>query len=310
MYIKMRDRFPKVSVLIPAFNRPHYLRIALNSVIAQTYPNIEIIIGDDSTDNGVEDLVRPYLEVYDHIKYVRNEEASRSSFGLANMLHLFEMATGEFINFLNDDDFFHPEKIEKMVDSFFRYPNVKLVTSYRQTVDEAGNAFPTVAGLFSQDTLISGKELGRLILQNATNYIGEPTTALVRKSDLTEGWAKYGGIQYLLFNDVATWMILLSRGDAVYIAEPLSYFRIHPGQNQVTLTGLALTGVAEWASFVVTSFESGFTETIKEYQNDLRQWNKIWSNDIPKIIANEEIPFISKDMRNKFMKAVEDLSKI
>lgn len=53
---------PLVSILIPTYNRPHYFKIALESALAQTYSNIEIIVGDDSTNNETEKLIyRDYL---------------------------------------------------------------------------------------------------------------------------------------------------------------------------------------------------------------------------------------------------------
>ena len=53
---------PLVSILIPTYNRPHYFKIALESALAQTYSNIEIIVGDDSTNNETEKLIyRHYL---------------------------------------------------------------------------------------------------------------------------------------------------------------------------------------------------------------------------------------------------------
>ena len=65
--------YPLVSILIPTYNRPHYFQLALKSALAQTYPNIEIIIGDDSTDNLTEELVRQsYLPMYKNIIYIRN----------------------------------------------------------------------------------------------------------------------------------------------------------------------------------------------------------------------------------------------
>ncbi len=62
---------PLVSILIPTYNRPHYFKIALESALAQTYSNIEIIVGDDSTNNETEKLIyRDYLHKHKHITYI------------------------------------------------------------------------------------------------------------------------------------------------------------------------------------------------------------------------------------------------
>jgi len=68
-----KKNLPLVSILIPTFNRPHYFKIALESALAQTYSNIEIIVGDDSTTNETEKLIyRHYLHKHKHITYIRN----------------------------------------------------------------------------------------------------------------------------------------------------------------------------------------------------------------------------------------------
>ncbi len=62
-------------MLIPTYNRPEYFKEALESVINQTYRNIEIIIGDDSTNDETENLIKEnYLNNYDNIKYYHNRK--------------------------------------------------------------------------------------------------------------------------------------------------------------------------------------------------------------------------------------------
>ncbi|WP_176786476.1 glycosyltransferase family 2 protein [Thermoactinomyces sp. DSM 45892] len=221
---------PKVSILIPTYNRPEYLKLALHSALSQTYPNIEIIIGDDSTNDETENMLRPYLKQYDHIKYFRRT----AGVPYDNMAECFQLASGEFINFLMDDDIFHTEKITKMMDYFLKYPNVSLVTSYRELIDANGNALPTEGfsrQLFSHDTIANGKDFGAFFMKHRVNFIGEPTTALFRKSALSQGWANYQGIRYFALVDISSWLTLLSNGDFIYIAEPLSFFRRHADQG-------------------------------------------------------------------------------
>ena len=131
---------PLVSILIPAYNRPHTLKIAIESVLNQTYPNIEIIICDDSTDDRVKEMLVPYLESYSFIKYYKNEK----NLLVKNWHKCFNLASGEYINYLMDDDVFHEEKIEKMIYFFNEFDNITLVTSYRQTINESGEFLPPI----------------------------------------------------------------------------------------------------------------------------------------------------------------------
>ncbi|UUZ86358.1 glycosyltransferase [Paenibacillus sp. P26] len=128
---------PLVSVVIPAYNRPNTLQIAVDSVLEQTYPNIEIIICDDSTNHGVQEMLEPYLRSYPQIQYFKNEK----NLFLGNWHKCFDLAKGEYINYLMDDDVFHKDKIKKMIYFYEQFDNITLVTSYRQTINEAGNGY-------------------------------------------------------------------------------------------------------------------------------------------------------------------------
>ena len=80
----------------------------------QTYENIEIIISDDSTNNEVNAMIQPYLREYKCITYVKNETPLVAE----NFNKCVELANGDYINFLLDDDLFHHEKIERMMKYF------------------------------------------------------------------------------------------------------------------------------------------------------------------------------------------------
>ncbi|MFD0675766.1 MULTISPECIES: glycosyltransferase family 2 protein [unclassified Paenibacillus] len=248
---------PLVSVVIPAYNRPNTLQIAIDSVLEQTYPNIEIIICDDSTDDRVHEMIIPYLESFPQIQYHKNE---RNLF-LENWHKCFDLAAGEYINYLMDDDVFHKEKIAKMIYFFNEFENITLVTSYRQTIDESGQFLPPIyatAKLYDETRIMDGKLLGDVALTRCLNVIGEPTTVLFRKKDLTELYGVYKGKQYSLINDMAAWLLLLSKGKAVYIPEALSYFRRHPNQNNNTL---GLKAYSEWLDIIIASRDGGFLDT-------------------------------------------------
>lgn len=84
--VKMRNRIerieevveqlPLVSVLIPTYNRPRYFEKALCSVLEQTYPNIEIIVGDDSTNDETEKVLQKYLCDHLNIIYIKTDQLS------------------------------------------------------------------------------------------------------------------------------------------------------------------------------------------------------------------------------------------
>ncbi|PHG57694.1 glycosyltransferase family 2 protein [Bacillus toyonensis] len=224
----LKNQMPLVSVLIPTYNRPTYFEIALESAINQTYKNIEIIIADDSTNNETYDCIQPYLKKYNNIFYYKNSTVIG---GPHNFINAYEKSNGEYVNFLMDDDMFHPNKIEKMLSYFLEdYTHkITLVTSYRSYIDENGDSIPDTIHnqrRFQQTTVVDGKEAGDSIIAEF-NWIGEPTTPLFRKVDLTESFGIFSDRLYRSGVDIAAWLNLLSKGNLLYIPEPLSQLRLH-----------------------------------------------------------------------------------
>ncbi|GAA3406324.1 glycosyltransferase family 2 protein [Paenibacillus hodogayensis] len=225
---------PLVSILIPTYNRPDYFEEALKSALNQTYDNIEIIVCDNSDNDLTGQVVQKYLSAHNgsKIRYVKNA----TNIGpIANQQQCLNLATGEYINYLMDDDMFHPEKVEKMVPYFVKNSDVTLVTSVRRVIDKDGKRLYvpplwTFRKLFEQDTVIDGKRLNQIMLRDKTNYIGEPTTAMFRRKALDEPFGVLLGQQVYFAVDLAAWAKLLHVGKGVYLTKPLSYLRYHDKQ--------------------------------------------------------------------------------
>lgn len=102
----------KVSIVIPTFKRPEMLERALKSIFSQTYSNIEVIIVDDNgTNRDYDSFYKEIISKY-NIKYVRNEKNMGAALSRNRGI---EVATGRYISFLDDDDTYCVEKIEKQV---------------------------------------------------------------------------------------------------------------------------------------------------------------------------------------------------
>ncbi|OJE49080.1 glycosyl transferase family 2 [Bacillus proteolyticus] len=303
---------PLVSILIPTFNRPHYFKIALESALAQTYSNIEIIVGDDSTNDATEILMkRHYLPNYKNITYIRNS-ATLGQFN--NSLMLLEQSNGEYINFLMDDDIFYSNKIEKMMFYFQQDldRNLALITSYRTWINDNGEIIeqhPSMKRLSDEDTLLNGTDFGNRMLIKGQNIIGEPTIVLFRKHLLTEPFGTLNGRKYGCSVDMASWISLLSKGDAMYITEPLSSFRLHTGQQ---VHHKFLEGCEDFSQLVVSSKKYGFLQDTKYYRKGLVRaygWYKnavkfynLFPNLIPDINTHARLSYclniITKELRS------------
>lgn len=110
---------PRVSVLIPCYNAGRFLKAALESILAQTYTDYEIILVDD----GSEDNTAAVAAQYPQIRYIRHEHKGVSAARNAAVA----LAKGEFITFLDADDMWMPQKLEKQVAYMTQHPECELV---------------------------------------------------------------------------------------------------------------------------------------------------------------------------------------
>ena len=118
----------KASVVIANFNNANYINDCIKSLNSQTHKNIEIIFFDDnSKDNSIE-----IIEKFENIKVIKNN--IQTNFGSLNQINAFrkaiEISTGELIFFLDSDDFFHKNKIEKITNFFLNDKNKMIIFDY------------------------------------------------------------------------------------------------------------------------------------------------------------------------------------
>lgn len=126
--------YPKVSIVIPVYNGSDYLGEAIDSALAQTYANIEIIVVNDGSNDGgkTDEIARSYG---DRIRYFSKENG-----GVSTALNVgLKKMTGEFFSWLSHDDIYFPDKIERQIDYLRLHPDAKLVTGNFVFIDNKGN---------------------------------------------------------------------------------------------------------------------------------------------------------------------------
>ena len=100
-----------ISVIIPVYNVRHYLEACINSVLCQTYKRLEIILVDDGSTDGSQDICDNYASTYDMIEVIHQKNGGQSrarNAGLAS-------ANGEYISFIDSDDILHEQYYEIML---------------------------------------------------------------------------------------------------------------------------------------------------------------------------------------------------
>ncbi len=171
-----------VSVVIPTHNRAHIVGRAIESALAQTYSDVQVIVADD----GSSDNTRAVAEAYGRrVTYVRQPNAGVSAARNFGMRH----ARGEFIAFLDSDDGWRPWKIEAQLAALARHPEAGLVWTDMAAVDDAERVIESrhLRVMYSayekvniEETLPQVDTLGAL----TRNVPPELTTAAVREGDL------------------------------------------------------------------------------------------------------------------------------
>ncbi|MEZ0323913.1 MAG: glycosyltransferase family A protein [Hydrogenothermaceae bacterium] len=117
----------KISVLIPTYNRPDFLKEALESVVKQTLLPYELIVADDNMDENISKINRAVIEEfskkYPFVVYHKNDKNLGSNRNYAN---LFKLASGDIIQFLGDDDLLFPDALEKLAKPLIENKEIKL----------------------------------------------------------------------------------------------------------------------------------------------------------------------------------------
>lgn len=146
-----------VSVIIPSYNAETYIEACVRSALGQTYSPLEVIVLDDGSTDGTPALLEKFA---DRITLVRQE--NRGVYATRN--RGIGLAKGPYIAFLDADDFWKPEKIEKQMEVMRRHPEVSLVATRIEEVDAGGRPLDRplkdpAAGLYGRPVDISRKLL-------------------------------------------------------------------------------------------------------------------------------------------------------
>lgn len=127
---------PRVSIGVPVYNGERYIADTLDSLLAQTFEDFELIICDNASTDRTEQICRTYAENDARIRYVRGVQ----NLGAAkNYRRAFELSSSEYFRWANADDLFAPESLARCVEVLDRQLSVVLVYPKTKFIDERGN---------------------------------------------------------------------------------------------------------------------------------------------------------------------------
>ncbi len=185
-----------VSIVLPVYNGERYLAQAIESVLNQTYQNIELFLVNDCSTDSSESIMLSYQKQDRRVVYIKNKVNSKLPASLNNG---FARARGEYYTWTSDDNLYHPDAIEKMVDYLEAHPDVGMVACDYNEIDEDGQ-FTTTTRVGDADMLIFQNVIGACFLYRETvaKTIGEYRTDLFLIEDY-DYWIRISEHFYIAF---------------------------------------------------------------------------------------------------------------
>ena len=210
----------KVSVVIPVYNVEKYLPQCLDSVLNQTYRNLEIICTDDCSPDHSAEILRNYAQRDKRVIVLRNE----CNLGLAATRNRgVEVATGEFIYFLDSDDWISHETLEKCVVAFQNSDVDFVAFGLNKFYDQSHTSEPSDVPSNKFSLVSPPFKWGQFSKIGVTAW-----TKVFRKQYLIDNEIRFlAGILYE--DNFFTWMCLACCRKIALIPERLYYYRIRPG---------------------------------------------------------------------------------
>lgn len=242
----------KVSVIMNCFNGSKYLREAIDSVYAQTYKDWEIIFWDNASTDDSPEIVKSYDK---KLKYFCGKKMV--ALGQARNLAL-EKAGGEYITFLDCDDFWLPEKLEKQVAVLEKCGDANFIHSNLFILDNIKNS---VTFSYKKE-----QSQGYIYEKALANYAVAIVTAMVRKKFLYQLDELFdNNLNYA--SDYDLFLRIFYKTEVKYLHEPLAGYRIH--SDMFSIKSVAKND--EEIRYVIEKFKRKYSGFKEKYSGPLKK---------------------------------------
>jgi glycosyltransferase involved in cell wall biosynthesis len=231
---------PRVTICLPVYNCEETIEASLASALSQSYDDFDCLVVDNaSTDSTFE---RVEAQTDPRVRAVRNPENIGPN---PNHNRCIELADGDLIQFLHSDDLLLPDCLSRLAPAF-DHPRVGLAFARRRIEPphtEWAAAYATLhTPLEPLDYVNDGMAIVRQWVNQGSkgNWIGEPTSVMLRRSVLLEVGGFSTEMQYC--DDWELWLRILARSDAAWVDEELSV----RGHDEETLTATYFKNDSAW----------------------------------------------------------------
>lgn len=206
-----------ISIVLPVYNGSKYLRESIDSVIAQTYKNWELLIMDDCSTDQSPAIAQEYAKKDNRIHYYRNEKNLRLP---GNLNRGFSLSTGNYLTWTSDDNRFRPQAFEKMLKALRDNNRAQFAFASCRIIDAIGKEIEYImVGPHSKTRVVGSNPVGACFLYTRKIYeeVGDYDPA------------------FTLVEDFDYWQRIFMRYETIAIEEILYDYRWHDGALTSTM---------------------------------------------------------------------------
>jgi len=220
---------PRVSVVVPSYNNASFIEATMDSILAQTFEDFELVVADHSSTDGTWERLQRY-SADPRVRLLRTEPGGGAP---GNWQRVTAAARGELLKLVCGDDIIYPDCLRVQVEAMDARPSVVLVAAQRDLIDARGDIVLARRGLAGLTGEVAGREAARHTVLAGSNIFGEPACVLIRRQPLLDAGGWDGRHPYVI--DEATYVQVLLRGDFLGIGSSLAAFRLSSSQWSVHL---------------------------------------------------------------------------
>lgn len=216
-----------VSIIVPVYNSAQFLKKNITSILSQTYIDIEVILVNDGSQDDSVDIIKQYMNIDSRIILLNKENGGLVSAWQAGL----KVATGDFVSFVDADDYVLPTYIERMVSVVKKYDVDMVMVNFfydssminRKNLPHYNNIAP---GLYKDDLI---NEIHRSIFPKFGHYISPSRWGKLIRKDLIFKNIKYASTKLYSAEDVAIILpVVFDCKSFYYVDEPLLAYVKHP----------------------------------------------------------------------------------
>jgi glycosyltransferase involved in cell wall biosynthesis len=208
---------PLVSVLMTAYNREKYIGEAIESVLASTYPNFELVIVDDASTDGTVEIARTYASRDDRIRLFINEK-NLGQFENRNLAA--RLSRGKYLKYLDSDDLLYPTGLEVLIGMMERFPDAGY--GLCSLIQDDGRVYPFI--------LNPEQAYKRHFVEKVQLFHKAPLSSIIKKAayDAVGGFTNPHGE-----GDYEMWLQLSRQHKVVLMPDGVVWYRVHDEQIDV-----------------------------------------------------------------------------